>query len=904
MAEESQPRHLLVNGGPHSKENQEANPEQLTNGFHSDGEASVDYVKDLKGYRETFKDRPEALPLFAASRGGNVNQVPTIEEDKSSSASQPSVQKGIPEVSITPSEEPGQETKNDVTRKLGSGANSDGSGTTVRDYGLSDQLKQAPGKVLAQETQDHLVVQTGQAFLQDQTAKPPSVLEGLELAEELRQERVDHPHEERGYFIPIDSLKKVITHDSVIDELQRPRESGNQAMEDSLCKDIAEFVCDKHEIQPKPGEKTKGEKKYTSGRKLFAILVLIDKSRMIQRFIAEKLTDKDLPFKIVTTRGVSRLFRKDSPDSHIKSFDGWKTFEIESFETYQYYLLSPFFSSSNHYHFETKTLLPFTESDERYHSDEQIGGYGAVFRNDNPYYAVKRLISHDEFAFRREVDTLKRFSNRPHDNLIRLLATYEHANSHYLIFPWADGNLRQFWERNPEPKLDRYVAFWMARQCHGLVIGLSKIHNYQSKSSTSDSTNLTASNASPRGKPYGRHSDMKPENVLWFKDPYSTEDISGILKISDFGFTQFNSKMSRSRIPNRHMPQTPTYRPPECDLPQDEISQSYDMWTLGCLYLEFAVWLLKGFHAVNETFPDDRQHDNKNTQYPDVIEDTFFNLDETGAYLKPSVVKWINDLHADENCTAYLHDLLDLTLESLLNPSPRKRAKCLDVVKKLAAMEKKYEEDETYCLEGIPTPAEATPPAPYLGKQRGEEPPLQRILDGRSPFSTSPRNSLDFGSRLRENLPRPGSPLRREAANATENNALDLESAVNAVVSAAPATILENNPATGVSTTRIEPDENDKTFDIRNLEIPSSGRPESLMAVAEDRSETLGDDNGSKGTDPEQQPGSVGPKIGTPAKSVSKDRDAPASHEDRTEKVEEQRQSFWGRITSKLSCFA
>jgi hypothetical protein len=46
------------------------------------------------------------------------------------------------------------------------------------------------------------------------------------------------------------------------------------------------------------------------------------------------------------------------------------------------------------------------------------------------------------------------------------------------------------------------------------------------------------------------------------------------------------------------VPNTITYRPPECDLLPMEIRQSFDIWCLGCVYLEFVTWLLGGAELV------------------------------------------------------------------------------------------------------------------------------------------------------------------------------------------------------------------------------------------------------------------------------------------------------------------
>lgn len=100
-------------------------------------------------------------------------------------------------------------------------------------------------------------------------------------------------------------------------------------------------------------------------------------------------------------------------------------------------------------------------------------------------------------------------------------------------------------------------------------------------------------------KVYGRHGDIHPGNMLWF-DSSQTEKslISGTLKIADFGQAELNSIMSKTK--HRSVAHTVTYRPPECDQPNAIIRQEYDMWCLGCVFLEFVTWMLGGAPLLTE----------------------------------------------------------------------------------------------------------------------------------------------------------------------------------------------------------------------------------------------------------------------------------------------------------------
>lgn len=218
---------------------------------------------------------------------------------------------------------------------------------------------------------------------------------------------------------------------------------------------------------------------------------------------------------------------------------------------------------------------------------------------------------------------------------MQLLVTMEYQGSYYLLFPWADGNLREFWRDHPQPQHTEERALWLAKQCYGLASGLNLVHNMGHTGS-----DPKALSAAVEPKLYGRHGDMKPENILLFK---TFDDLPGLgeLKIADFGLTRFHGRESRSNINPLGIPVSLTYRAPECDTGA-KVSQNYDIWTLGCLFLEFITWYLIGWNAVNMEFSTNRMNEDIN----EVKEDTFFKIvqlktdgvDDIGAVIKPSVV--------------------------------------------------------------------------------------------------------------------------------------------------------------------------------------------------------------------------------------------------------------------------
>lgn len=142
-------------------------------------------------------------------------------------------------------------------------------------------------------------------------------------------------------------------------------------------------------------------------------------------------------------------------------------------------------------------------------------------------------------------------------------------------------------------------------------------------------------------KQYGRHGDINPTNMLWYQAVDKTgNDANGTLKLADFGQAEINTEDTKTR--KRDVANTLTYRPPECDAQPSIIRQSYDIWSLGCVYLEFIAWMLGG-HKMTQKFALRRNS-------PDVFlanadSDTFFevvrdaNSDEEEFRVKPAVVQ-------------------------------------------------------------------------------------------------------------------------------------------------------------------------------------------------------------------------------------------------------------------------
>lgn len=317
------------------------------------------------------------------------------------------------------------------------------------------------------------------------------------------------------------------------------------------------------------------------------------------------------------------------------------------------------------------------------------------------------------------------FSGDTHKHLISLLATYQQGNEYYLIFPWACGDLRTYWrDINPQPVVDCDTSTWMAEECYGIARGLYKIHQHETAYFRSAGNHPFApkepiSSRSRNGslKLFGRHGDIKPQNVLCF-DSGQNEPARPILKITDLGLAEFKTSIANIYKSSSKISTTAAYRPPECDTENGRVGQSHDIWALGCLYLEMIAWILGGWNLVQE-FEQLRITETTGPRFPGATEGTFFkvkSISEDGTWkvvVKPTVTKvsqflqgylsrsleitrqvqFIERLRRLPACTKYLHEFLDLIEQEMLvikptDPAENGRISAAALAFRLGAMRK------------------------------------------------------------------------------------------------------------------------------------------------------------------------------------------------------------------------
>ncbi|KAI1480139.1 kinase-like domain-containing protein [Daldinia eschscholtzii] len=275
--------------------------------------------------------------------------------------------------------------------------------------------------------------------------------------------------------------------------------------------------------------------------------------------------------------------------------------------------------------------------------------------------------------------------------------TYKHGSQYCFLFPRAEGDLLDYFEQNPTPKGDLEVIRWLAEQCLRLTEAVDIIHNPPKQDS------LQADK-----RRYGRHGDIKAENILVFK----TEKKEDVLVLSDFGLGSMHHDWSRSNIPNRDIAATPIFRPPECEMEGGCISRAFDIWTLGCLFLDLLTWLLGG-EDLRQEF--ERKRTTPYIRGPDTP--LYFEVikvgdERHGFIVKEQVKDWFAEMHHHDQCTPFVHDFLDLIEQKMLvvESNCEKRARTGELLERLRSFHRKClkQGSEDYCYTPRPNKSRLT----------------------------------------------------------------------------------------------------------------------------------------------------------------------------------------------------
>lgn len=245
-------------------------------------------------------------------------------------------------------------------------------------------------------------------------------------------------------------------------------------------------------------------------------------------------------------------------------------------------------------------------------------------KSRKPKYFSVKTIWHNLSAHPGEADSLARrlaIRNKAgREHLHRVLFSFRRLDSYHLVFEWADGDLTQLWQEMPNRyKPDDFDSVcWFFKQCVGIITSLHGLQNHAPSHSPGEGLEQVFYNEC-----HGRHSDIKPENILWFRN--YQENKKDHLVIADLGLTQFNTTKSKSQVAWADVGgYTETYKAPESDV-KASVGGKYDIWGIGCVFLLHVSVFLRGNVKCVETFYKRRVREGQH-HWSHLSDTIFYNL--------------------------------------------------------------------------------------------------------------------------------------------------------------------------------------------------------------------------------------------------------------------------------------
>ena len=280
----------------------------------------------------------------------------------------------------------------------------------------------------------------------------------------------------------------------------------------------------------------------------------------------------------------------------------------------------------------------------------------------------------------REVSFHRAMANLSHHHLLKCLASFVFSSKYHMIYEKADCNVEEFMSRYPNPQnLANLSSGDLAQQLFGLADALYVIHN-QGGSDSSVGTNLL--NVPQGAQRTGYIHDIKPENLLMFVYNQNGKKTYWF-RISDFSCAKvvdiLTSVSGKNRISWKTASKsgTPIYRAPEA-ITEGQTSRPYDLWSLGCVYLELLVWFLDGYGSLLK-FRKERECYVSPESYQD--EGFYYKPEKSGVFkLRKAVSEKIDNVLS--RCVGPLNDIARV-IRQLLQIDPKQRPDAKELVTKL-----------------------------------------------------------------------------------------------------------------------------------------------------------------------------------------------------------------------------
>lgn len=316
---------------------------------------------------------------------------------------------------------------------------------------------------------------------------------------------------------------------------------------------------------------------------------------------------------------------------------------------------------------------------------------------------MKRVSSDNEKEFTVEDNALYKIRSFKHKHLIEVIDSFKRGSHYFFFFPWADGgDLKHFWETYQwtDGSMTLDMIGWVLEQIKGITSGVRKMHNpCEDQKSDQPPMQFTSEVQNDNGC----HGDLKPKNILRYHDETKDNQL-GTLCISDAGLARFYEQVTSKRVPGSSMKYgTVEYAPPEFDRPGSiKRSRKYDMWSLGCIFLEFITWVLKGNHGVVQLRKARTPPECTPSQTPSQSVPFYRRITDNYGFqtyrIHPTIKPWITSLLDHPKCRGdtWFRDVLEIIEKDLLVVETRDRMRSSDLDVRLKDIIEKTTKNKSY----------------------------------------------------------------------------------------------------------------------------------------------------------------------------------------------------------------
>jgi serine/threonine protein kinase len=265
---------------------------------------------------------------------------------------------------------------------------------------------------------------------------------------------------------------------------------------------------------------------------------------------------------------------------------------------------------------------------------------------------------------------LEVFAQYSHENIAGHIASWSQADQHFILYPKAAYNLRSFILEVEPFTLKAPVMMWFFKQLRGLAEAIDHVHGIKKRPSQSDNSEADTIE--------GCHHHIKPENILVFG---RVPDKDLTFKIADFGAGDFHPGLKDAKRRQQYSKTrgTETYFAPDMEM-YENATRSFDMWALGCVFLELHLWLFR-FHWKDGAGFSTKRVEFSGTELSH-SDDRFWVKTQVGYVLKPAVERVLQELEAKCNKMRAFNRLVKI-IRQLLEPDRYKRRKASKLIKSM-----------------------------------------------------------------------------------------------------------------------------------------------------------------------------------------------------------------------------